>query len=131
MTEPSVDFELAGIEDPKSRTMFDQIRRWFDFREDRKYPSMQTFTGKLDNNGEIDLKVPGVIYGYSGFGERPLGGVPTYWDPMMFSVGGVSSGRIGFLGDLENIDGSFVRVFCNSDGPALRYRVTIFYRDVE
>lgn len=124
MTEPSVDFELSGIKDPESRGMFDQIRRWFDFREDVKSPSMQTFTGQLDDGESIRLHVPGVIYGAIGMTLITNG----HWIPMQY---GAPSNECGFVFSTDNTKGNFVVVEC--EGSSLRnslpYRVTVFYRD--
>lgn len=122
MSEPSVDFELAGIKDDKVRQMFDHIRRWFDYREDRRSPSMQTFTGELENLGEINIEIPGVVYGYSGM--TTYSGL--YWIPMIFSTG---TNRCYFGFEPDNTNGSFVQVKCGSTTGSQKYRVTIFYRD--
>jgi len=128
MSEPSVEFDLKNISG-EVREQFDQLRRWFDYRDDRRAPSMQTFTGQLEDNEESLLYIPGVVYGYSGMGEREQSGVVAGWNPMAYNTVATPSGTIGFTPYLENPLGSFVRVYCNTTGSSLRYRVTVFYRD--
>jgi len=125
MTEPNVDFELAGIEDSKIREMFDQVRRWFDFRDDVKTPAMQTFSGILAPGTSIVLYVPGVVVGWSGMTEYSGG----YWAPMYFSTTNQVS-RLYFGLDTGNVNGSSVKILSDpANARALGYRVTLMYRD--
>lgn len=125
MSEPKVEFHLNEIVDEPTKEQFDQFRRWYEFREDVKTPSMQVFTGFLVPDSEVLLHVPGVVVGYSGMTEYSGG----YWAPMYFSTT-VQVSRLYFGLETDNTEGSYVKVVSNSaNARELRYRVTILYRD--
>ena len=127
MSEPKVNFELHNVEDRPIREMFDQFRRWHEFREDNGYPSLKTFTGSLSHQQEVLLYVDGLVYGYTGMTQNQT---LNLWTPMFYSVG-VINGQCYFSLELDNEFGNYVKVRCQNttNNRSLIYRVTLFYRD--
>lgn len=124
MAEPKVEFDLTKIDDESVKELFDQLRRWFEYREDRGSPSMKTFSGELSIGDEIDLFIPGVVYGAVGYTQIS---VTRSW--ILMSVSSIASKNY-FGTDPSNTNANYVRVKGNSsDGSALGYKVTVFYRD--
>ena len=125
MAEPDVEIDLNLIEDSYVREMFDQLRRWHAYREDRNAPAMQTFEGVLRDTEEVILEVDGLVYGYSGM-TTILG---DYWIPMLFSVTVPATEQCYFALETENFNGTFVKVRCNAPTSGDKeYRVTVLYR---
>lgn len=122
MSEPRVEFDLNNIEDPQVREQFDQFRRWYEFREDRNTPAMQTFEGTLSDGEEVRLYVPGEVYGYSGMTTFASLNV---WMPMLFNRTDLGN-QCFFSLDTDNSEGDFVTVKCATGGPK-RYRATVMY----
>lgn len=126
MTEPKVEFDLNNINDPEILKVLDDVRRWYEFREDISTPAMQTFEGTLEDGQEIRLYVPGKVYGYSGMTQSGGG---DYWIPMLFSAA-VLSNQCYFALELDNLDGTFVKVRCSTTtaNASRDFRATVFYR---
>lgn len=127
MSEPKVEFDLKGIEDKDTRDQFDQFRRWYEYREDRGTPAMQTFDGVLLTNEVRGHTVPGKIYGYSGMSLQS----GAIWRPMFTPTGASGTGSAAyFTNSGDNTEGNQVHVkggtLPNYDYP---YRITVFYRD--
>ena len=125
MTEPKVEFDIARLNDDFIKEQFDQLRRWHEYREDRRAPAMQTFQGELDIGGEVLLNIPGKVYGYSGMTTN---GGTKYWQPMVFSLA-VPGAFCYFALELDNVEGSFVKIRNGSTADSHSYRATVFYRD--
>lgn len=123
MSEPKVEFDLTKIEDDSIRSMMDDIRAWYEYRDDRKTPAVQTFEGELETSEEIFLEVNGNVYGYSGMTTRGNG---DHWVPMEYSAAAPSN-RCYFALELDNVNGTFVKVRCNSTNGTQKYRATIFF----
>lgn len=124
MSEPKVEFDLQNAPQ-EILEQFDQFRRWFEFREDVKTPSMQTFEGVLAPGSELNLYVPGVVFGYSGMTQYTGG----YWAPITFSTT-AQIGRCYFALELDNENGNFLKLATNvANSIATGYRVTVMYRD--
>lgn len=123
MAEPKVEFDISGIIDEKVKEQFDQFRRWFEFREDFRYPAMQTFEGILEDNTYVDHYVPGTVYGATGRTE--VLGANKYWANMIAQSG---AGRNYISAQVDSPNNNAVRVYGNSNAEALRYTLTVFYR---
>lgn len=127
MTEPKVEFDLNGIEDDDVREQFDQFRRWYEYREDRGTPAMQTFDGTVATDEVRSHSVPGKIYGYSGMALQS----GALWRPMFTPTGPSGTGSAAyFTNSVDNVDGNLIHVkggtLSSYDYP---YRITVFYRD--
>lgn len=125
MSEPKVEFDLNSLPSGYDKEIFDQLRRWHEFREDRGTPAIQTFEGTLIDDAEQRLYVPGQIYGYSGMSQITGG----YWVPMTYSAA-VQFNVCYFGLETENQRNNFLTVRLNSttSGASKSYKVTVFYR---
>lgn len=123
MAEPKVEFRLDEVKEEVVREVFDQLRRWHEFREDENAPAVRTISQKISSGAEENIYVPGNIYGAIGFTERDDG----TWKGMLHSI---DIAACYFTGNYFVNDGNFVRVANNTaQNKDLQVRLTIFYRD--
>lgn len=126
MSEPKVEFDLNNISSTNQELLkvLDGIRRWFKFREDRGTPAMQSFKGSMGPGEQVNLFVPGKVYGAVGMTQFSTN---RYWIPMAFSIG-VAGDRVGFGIETDNSEGNFVTLrTASGNDREYGYRVTVFY----
>lgn len=124
MSEPKVEFDLQGMVDEAVKLQFDQFREWFEFREDRGTPAIQTFQGELEDDQDVEHYVNGEVYGAVGFTQVLGAGNFKYWAPMTTS----GAGRNYISANTGDASNNSVRVYGNSNFGTLKYTLTVFYR---
>jgi hypothetical protein len=129
VSEPKIDFDVANIktQDYELLKLIDDLRRWFNFREDRRTPAMQTFEGALRSNGIAKHYVKGKVYGVVGWTQN-RGDVD--WRPMKTFPDNTPGGCSIFT-TTENegaVDGVVeIRGGLWPTEETSEYRITVFY----